>query len=293
VIGNEISGSDYNTGVLLIQSGSGNSDARVLGNLVVGQSGTSGNATALGISPSGGTCTFELINNTLADDDAGIVIDGRDDLGASWSGVVANNVVARMARVGIQIGQPTQTTGFVTEEHNLFFEVPLFDYAPGPGSVLQDPRFVGNGNYRLTFSSAARNAGNDALVPSDLVVDLDGGLRRVGHVDMGAYESTITVASPLLFSTRACLHPNFPNPFNPSTTIQYELPQPERVRVAIFDASGRLVRRLLAGSMQSGGLHSCLWDGRSADGVVAPSGIYFYRLEAGDFIATRRMVLAR
>ena len=88
------------------------------------------------------------------------------------------------------------------------------------------------------------------------------------------------------------LHQNVPNPFNPSTTISYELDSPGQVELQVFDLAGRLVRTLYSGS-EGAGRHEKVWMGRDKDGRVVATGVYFYRLQAGDEVETRRMLLAK
>jgi predicted nucleotidyltransferase len=190
VIANEIRGADYNYGVLLFQFGAGNSVVRYLDNLVVGQVNVAGAPGAYVVNISDGTANFEITNNTAASGGIGVLVSGRDDLGASWSGSVANNIVSGMTGAGITISQPTQTSGNVDNDHNLVFNAAFNDFTPGPGTLFVNPLFVGGANYRLTDPSPARNSGNPARVPADLVTDLDGNLRQLDTVDMGAYEST-------------------------------------------------------------------------------------------------------
>ena len=85
---------------------------------------------------------------------------------------------------------------------------------------------------------------------------------------------------------------SYPNPFNPYCTIGYDLPEAGRVSVQVFDVLGTLVRTLVGGWREPGA-YSEVWDGKRNDGNASPSGVYFYRLEAGDFVATRKMVLLR
>jgi FlgD Ig-like domain len=89
------------------------------------------------------------------------------------------------------------------------------------------------------------------------------------------------------------LHPNLPNPFNPVTTIRFDLSRDGWVELRIYDAAGKVVRTLVAALMQRGYGHSAVWDGKDATGRRTPSGVYFYRLAAGDFTATRKMVLLK
>ena len=88
------------------------------------------------------------------------------------------------------------------------------------------------------------------------------------------------------------LYANYPNPFNPETTIQFDLPGADDVRLEIFDVAGRRQRELLAGRME-GGRHSVAWDGREESGRRVGSGVYFYRLRAGGEVEVRRMMLLK
>ncbi|KPJ59272.1 MAG: hypothetical protein AMJ46_11935 [Latescibacteria bacterium DG_63] len=88
------------------------------------------------------------------------------------------------------------------------------------------------------------------------------------------------------------VHQSYPNPFNPFCTIRFEIPEPGRVALRVFDASGALLRTLL-NDWREPGEYAEVWDGRGDDGRKLPSGVYFYQLEAGDFRATRKVVLLK
>jgi len=91
------------------------------------------------------------------------------------------------------------------------------------------------------------------------------------------------------------LSQNRPNPFNPGTTIEYFLPAGTgwlQVRLDVFDLRGALVAGLVD-EIQSGGRYSVSWDGADRRGKPLPSGVYFYRLQAGDFSAVRKMVMVK
>lgn len=85
---------------------------------------------------------------------------------------------------------------------------------------------------------------------------------------------------------------NFPNPFNPSTTIAFGIEKQADVKLTIFDVSGSLVRTLVRGVKEEG-IYHITWNGQNDSGNHVASGIYFYRLVAGDFVQTRKMVLLR
>lgn len=92
--------------------------------------------------------------------------------------------------------------------------------------------------------------------------------------------------------TRYALHAAAPNPFNPRTSIRFDLPRAGAVRLAVYDVSGRRVRTLADGPMAAG-VRTVTWDGKDDGGHDVASGIYLYRLEAGAFDQTRKMVLLK
>ena len=86
---------------------------------------------------------------------------------------------------------------------------------------------------------------------------------------------------------------NFPNPFNPSTTISFSLAWKEDVRLDIYNVLGQCVRTLVDGEI-AGGTHAFVWDGRNTGGMTVGSGIYFCRLQAGkDFSSIRKLILLK
>lgn len=88
------------------------------------------------------------------------------------------------------------------------------------------------------------------------------------------------------------LHPNVPNPFNPSTVIRYELARSGNVTLRVYDVRGALVRELWSGHRDTG-RYETHWDGRNDSGRLVGSGVYFYRLEAEGYLATRKMLLLK
>ena len=78
---------------------------------------------------------------------------------------------------------------------------------------------------------------------------------------------------------------NYPNPFNPSTTISYQLPNANRVKLSVYDMLGREIQTLV-NEYQNAGQHTVRFDAQQL-----PSGVYFYNINAGNFQATRKMLL--
>ena len=106
---------------------------------------------------------------------------------------------------------------------------------------------------------------------------------------------TIEITSefdPIVTVHATSLGNNFPNPFNPSTTIYYDLHQPSHVKLEIYNVRGQLVNTLL-NEYISTGAHSIIWNGSNAQGHPQSSGIYFYRLQTDTFSETKRMVLMK
>jgi len=90
-----------------------------------------------------------------------------------------------------------------------------------------------------------------------------------------------------------CLYDNVPNPFNPMTTIRYDLPTLCRVTLLVYDLSGRLIRTLKHGVVEDAGHREVVWNGTDNSGLTVSSGVYFYCLTAGEYTETRRMVLLK
>jgi len=88
------------------------------------------------------------------------------------------------------------------------------------------------------------------------------------------------------------LSQNWPNPFNASTVIDFGLPQPGDVRLVVYDVLGRRVRHLLDDYLLAG-YHSFTWNGLDDHGSPVASGMYFYRLIAGEYMESRKMMLVK
>gem|GEM_PF-5204873 len=113
-----------------------------------------------------------------------------------------------------------------------------------------------------------------------------------GHSKWGVYKTSLTPTGVQVDEEGKAyqwhLTQNYPNPFNPVTTIQYRLPRAVPVSIRIYDLQGRTVATLLNQQHQSAGFHTIRWDARDK-----PTGMYIFRLTAGSYRATRKMVLIR
>jgi beta-lactamase regulating signal transducer with metallopeptidase domain len=136
----------------------------------------------------------------------------------------------------------------------------------------------GNGRTYTLEYEVEDASGNTVSASAEVSVAHDKGSRRPAGV----------TALP----TATALHGASPNPFNPSTTIRFDLVEPASVRLEVFDALGRRIGLLEAGYLAAGS-HVREWDGTDVSGRPVASGVYFTRLVAGDFHAMKRMLLLR
>ena len=182
---------------------------------------------------------------------------------------------------------------------------PLIDYSniqdtlwPGEGNIDIDPLFrdPDNGDFHLMDTacgdpedSPSIDAGHPDIL--DSLLDCSWGLGTILS-DMGAYGGgdSVTVGIDdyeMPLPEHLALLQNYPNPFNASTVIRYSLLEPADVKIEIFDILGRRVRTFLA-EKQPAGYHQIIWNAEKRS-----SGMYFYRIEAGEYSDTKKMVLLK
>jgi hypothetical protein len=167
-----------------------------------------------------------------------------------------------------------------------------------------DPLLADGYLCRLLIGSPCIDAGNpgaecydfeDPVRPGSALWPALGGLRN----DMGAYGGTgedtpvdvISDDQPLLPAGYS-LGQNYPNPFNPTTTIEFSLPRRSEVVISVYNILGRKVLTLLDEELPAG-YHRLVWNGKSGRGQDVATGLYFYRIKAGDFVQTKKMLLLK
>ncbi len=124
---------------------------------------------------------------------------------------------------------------------------------------------------------------------------LIGNTGKTGLSALAIWGSSVGIEdeSPITANTFS-LYQNYPNPFNPTTTIRYTLAANEKVALKIYNTLGQEVRTLLNGQAQTANrAYEIVWDGKDNKGSAVSSGIYLYRLEAGSFVKTRKMMLLK
>ena len=264
-----------------------NSDGRIANNIIVGNS-----AFHWG----GGIHCFEsspiIINNTISANRA-INVSG----GGIYCELVSNPLItntifwANSAYYGAEIDFDDSSS-------------PYFTYCDiqggwaGEGNIDIDPLFRDpeNGDFHLMSTecgdpddSPCIDAGNPSIL--DIILDCDWGLGSE-RSDIGAYGGgdsvLVEIEEKVIEIPRSfALFQNYPNPFNASTIIEYSLPSPSDVTIEIYDLLGRRVETLIKGE-QPAGYHHVVWDAKGQS-----SGMYFYRIQAGEYVETRKMVLLK
>ena len=171
------------------------------------------------------------------------------------------------------------------EQHTVALQV-----SPNPGEVLladmllPDAALEGEGDLaRLAFRILDESELGRVAVTELLLSDGVGGINQLA----GAYLGDLGG-----IPTEYGLSRNSPNPFNPETQIAYQLPEAGKVWLAVYNLLGQNVRTLVHGP-QDAGTYQLTWDGRDASGRAVASGVYLYRLEAGDYVAVRKMLLIK
>ena len=135
----------------------------------------------------------------------------------------------------------------------------------------------------FTFKTTQTSLASDFQILDGVMVDLAGGIDAITNIEIGTFK-----AMPKDYA----LGQNVPNPFNPSTTIEYRLPEAGDVQLVIYNLLGQKVRTLVQETMDAG-FHSVVWDGTDEFGKQVASGIYIYRMSVADFTKVQRMMVLK
>jgi hypothetical protein len=214
---------------------------------------------------------------------------GGNDGGGIYS--VSNNYIGTSTEwdeLGLQwqnapeiTGSPLSTLGAVVAGNTVEFDVTA--------------AVAGNG----TFSFAISNNSNDLIEyvskeganAPELVVVTGVLPKQTDDLAEETDDSDKALEEPILPKEVALL-PNYPNPFNAETNIEYTLPRDSKIKLGIFNVKGQLVRVLIEGEQKAGVLKA-QWDGTNTDGLVVGSGVYFVRLEVGESKLSRKITLQK
>jgi hypothetical protein len=198
----------------------------------------------------------------------------------NWLHVNCEGTVSNSAALGAKI---RVTTGDLTQTHvvggarGIVQESLLAEFGLGDAMLVD----------RLVVEWPSGKVQEETALAVNQVVTIIEDSTLVGIEDSKVGSSTL----PKVFS----LSQNYPNPFNPSTTIKYDIPAgsgPIPAKIYVYDIRGRLIKKLVDKEMEPG-RYQVHWNGRNDRGQRVVSGIYLYRIEAGEFVSTRKMMLLK
>jgi len=169
----------------------------------------------------------------------------------------------------------------IPEETNLVAHWPMdveYSDPSNPEAPMQD--IIGGNNGTLTNAWWAAVASGYEMYADNggwwFSIDISGAL------------SIDDISMPMEYA----LHQNYPNPFNPITTIRYDLPEAGHVNVVIYDMMGHQIKQLISGT-EDAGRKSVVWDSTNDYGKPVSAGVYMYRIQTGEYIQTKKMVLLK
>ncbi len=286
---------------------SGGVQGTVSNSLIAGNQIMGGTSVGAGLS-AGGNCQIDVVNCTFAFNVAG---SGSALSVRSGTKVrVINSIFWRNTGQYISIGSASSAGGIVNMNYsNLqhgMDSISVYDstseFVWGPGNIDGDPGFLDTltGDFHLSQGSHCISAGIDSMdvdsvwlrAPSTDIEQLPRP-RPIGTMpDMGAFEEQSVGPDGVRrnepgIPARFKLEQNYPNPFNPGTNIRYQIADSRNVRLTVYDVLGREVV-VLVSERKAPGTYEVRFDGSSL-----ASGIYFYRIRAGSYVETRKLVLLR
>jgi aminopeptidase N len=218
-------------------------------------------------------------------------------LGVSWAEEkvsLANCVAVAEGLVNIPFtGSQTWNDVFLTSvgpESTLLFQDTAGFSGPRGTGVWASP--AGGGTFRESGGQFVHLEGRPYRMDHDSL------RQNVEYILENYLDEPYTPVSPVpgddtVQRVPATLDQNFPNPFNPVTTISFRLAVPGPIRLSVYDVSGRLVRTLVDQGEMTAGDHEVVWNGQDQTGRAAAAGVYFYNLETEGYSRTRRMTMVK
>ena len=237
---------------------------------------------------SAGTTSLSVTASTIAENSDGESRDLSVDFSATWDVPVAAELASFASRITVDDDVLLQWN-VASQSNNLGWEV----YRSTDNRVFTkvSDLVVGDG----TSDEYNSYSYVDSNLPlADVLyyyldqIDLDGTTTRSQVIEvLLSPTAVLQQALPLVNELRQ----NYPNPFNPETTISYDLSTELIVTLTIYDLSGQVIRTLINDQAMSAGQYKSIWDGRDQSGGKVASGVYFYQLRAGEFVAKKKMTL--
>jgi len=217
-------------------------------------------------SSDGGSTWWDIIGSTPNDGSYAWTVDGP----------VSDQCLVRVRELGAPLVYDTSDAIFsIYQPVTWLAATPLSGGVPGGGS---EPVL-------LEFDATGLSDGD---YYANLLIDSNGGSRVTVPVTLHVQASGVVSPWP----DAMVLYGNYPNPFNPTTKLAFALPAKQRVRVNVYDVGGRLVKTV-TDRVFDGGRNEVVWDGKNGAGQTVASGVYIYRIEAGDETRSAKMVVTK
>ena len=183
-------------------------------------------------------------------------------------------------------------SSFTATGYKIYRSINTSGGAPGSFSLLQT---INNGSvyeftdvdlalgspWKVYYKVKAFNSTQESNFTNTVSFDVSGFLKEKGSSETSARRFDYALSQ------------NFPNPFNPSTMIKFDLPKKSKVSFEIYDVLGQRIATLLHDEERESGSHAIMWDGKHQNGHNLPGGVYFYRLRAGEIVLTKKLTLIR
>lgn len=222
---------------------------------------------------------IDELNDAISDFNAGEIYDGFSDLqdaveqlqDAENDGAVATNEIDAIVGLAQTLAETklTEAQAYAgNPETDSRIAQAEIDIADAEAEIASGDHDVAVKEYR------------DAWYDARIALEHGRGLRKGDGVE----DATMP--------TQFVLEQNYPNPFNPSTTIRFSLPEAANVTLQIYNMQGQLVNTLVSENLGAG-YHNVVWNGHNMNGVSAASGLYFYKITAGNFQQAKKMILMK
>ena len=160
------------------------------------------------------------------------------------------------------------------------------------GSSTDAPEFAGSPFSGTTLPPELKSTNSEGAITfyfsSNLIFNAAGWRAEISPTTISQMQTDNTEQLPEFFT----VHPNFPNPFNPTTAIQLDLPKTANVRVMIYSTNGQLLRELFNGTLQAGS-HCLVWDGKNERAQQLASGLYFLVVHKGEQTIVKKMMMLK
>ena len=169
----------------------------------------------------------------------------------------------------------------------------------GSGPCLVDDDMIAYDDFHVERTDKYLYAFGDTIRPGDIIDNIQGvftysfGTYKISVRDQNDWGAVVGINpdyKPIPYAYK--LQQNFPNPFNPETRIYFEIPQAHDVTIMIYNMLGQQIRTLVKENFKAG-QHVVNWNGKNDHGLLVPTGVYIYRIKAGNFIAAKKMVMLK